>query len=463
MSALAGTYLVITDDLNGLPIIIGNGTGGLPADPYKYILRRGGWSPKVANLRRAAIAGRTPYEDVQEELEIDIIATTPDNAYTGLQALAVNFDQATRFARGETVAPVLIKYAPKGSTITSATDPLRALVLGNADVSPVTTPPRFNEAGKNYSIEGVRLRFWRRGLWLERDITPAVTASGNNGSLVTVNTFVTELFFSPRKVQMSGYPIGASARGILLISSNNDATRITAVNPTGGTAVDWTTSNEAANYAQYTNVLRYTPPTTAENASGTVTAAITAPALVGVWANLRNNSSSTSFLVRAELNSSGGNLVQSTPRVLVPPYSSTAGPSWIFLGFVSMVQSVATMRLYATASAASGTLDCGAIVLANVAYPGTHVLTYAPNAASGVVKTLTLDHALLTAIAPNAANSYPFDVRGDMCITVEKPLMVFANLITDQANNDWRQTDGLGSVASNTFTVNVNQATLSPR
>src|SRR5437868_4467312 len=91
-----------------------DGLGGVTNWP----LIRGQWGPAIAGLRTSPLAGRGPYADVAEDLSCNIRNTTGALVYGNLDTLARLLDKAERWwLRNEPISPVVLKYAPQGSTI----------------------------------------------------------------------------------------------------------------------------------------------------------------------------------------------------------------------------------------------------------------------------------------------------------------------------------------------------------
>lgn len=444
---MATPYLAITDGTT--TVTIASGTSST-----SYHLPPDGWVPNVAGLRDSVLAGRGPYSEVVEEMTLDITGATAAACYTNLNTLARLLDQAQRWYMGENVSAVLIKYAPINSTVSSDSTPLQAAILGRADgdgTLGIGLSPKWHQSGLTFVISGVRVRFIRRGLWLLSTTADSSTAT-NNGTLAAIDFGAALTTAGPTKVVMSDYPSGGGTDGGFLILTKGSASKLSVVDPSGGTASGWTSVNESANYAQFTNVLRYTPGATTESTSGNITITIgsgNVNGLVAVFANIRNNSNTTSFLVRARFNVSSAWV---TPLNYVAPYSGAVAPNWVFLGVVG-VSAVTSVSLMATASAASGTIDFGAVAAVDVLYPYTYVLAYRPSASDASTKTLTIDHALLTYPQTNLLDTNFWVVTGDTCIHTIDQNVDCANLITKPSSNDWRQTTTVPAVSTNTFTL----------
>lgn len=450
---MATPYLVITDGTTTCTI---NTSGGGVGD---YALEE--WTPAVAGLRKSALAGRGPYEEVVEEMTITIIDTTAAGCYTRLDTINVLLDQAERWADGESETAVLIKYSPGGAGVSSSGTPLQAAILGPAPGNTTSgVGIRVIQKAQFTFHLPVTLRFWRRGQWLLSESSASSSAT-TNGAIATVDLTAALGNIGPTKLTMSDYVTMGSEKGILLISSNDTVTRLTVENPTGATATGWTAVDDSANYAKYTNVLRYTPSATTESTSGSFNLSPSGGPLFAVYACIRNNSNSTSFSVRARVAGGGGTKAAYTPYRYIAPYSSAAQPAWYLLGIVPFA--TGTMKFLATASAASGTIDFGAVAILDVSYRSSYALTFGPSEVNGTTKEMIIDHQLLSQPQATGSGSDPFDVKGDMVIETIARNIAIVSLICG-ASNDWRQYDAIGAaVVQNTWTLDRYSAYLTPR
>ena len=462
MPGLSNPYLaLVSTALGAVTCTVADGAGGQTNFPMEM----NNYAPAVAGLSRSVLGGRFPYNAALEDWMLDIIGTTEDDCYAQLNKLTNLLDQAERWWRGETVGAVLYKYVPKGSVVGTLANPFQAVVYGrpeNERASAVALPRKWPGAGLYYVIQGVRVRFLRAGQLLQNQGSQFSALTVANGALGTVNFGAAQEIVGPTRVDVENYPASASDQGFLLVSSNDSSTRIGLANPTTGTAANWTAPNDAANFAQYTNVLRYTPVATTESQSGTFTTpSINSETQVGIYANIRNNSNTVSYYLRSQIFDSLARSSVYTPDVFIPPYTAL-GPSWFFLGIASVMFVPSTMRFLATASATGNTLDIGAVAMIDLGYAGSTVLAYKPTETNAVIKILSINPNALSKPAPGTSTSYPFDVTGDMMVMTKDQNVVLANLICSTSANDWRQTSG-GAVVNNNFTLARHPAYLAPR
>jgi len=463
---MAVPYLVITDGTTTCTIITSSATVG----DYALDEERGGWTPAIAGLRKSQIGGGGPYEDVIETMYLTIIDTTAAACYTRLQTLNNLLEQAERWYMGENQTAVLVKYCPPGATVSTSASPLQAAVLGRApgnQTSGVGLVPTWDEAGFTFQLKIV-LSFYRRGQWLHTT-TANTSASTANGTVVSTSLTSALSIPGPTQCDIDNMPTTAGTdEGFFIVSSNDGQTRLLSVDVSAATAANWTTVNDSANYAQYTSVLRYTPVATTESNSATITA-VTASAsdtsetgLVTVFANIRNNSATTSFLVRAYVFANGSFKYIYTPYVYIAPIASAA-PYWVNLGTVPLADT-SGFALYCTASAASGTIDFGAVVLVDSLYAHTYILSYKPSQNTASTMSMQIDHSLLAHPRSRSTGSgYAFDVRGDKSIHTLAQNIACVNLITRPGANDWRQTTSVPAVVNNTFTLTRYSAYTTPK
>lgn len=363
------TYLAITDGT--LSATYADGNGGATNYQFAY----GGWSPTVATLRQTVLGGLSPYTEVVEEIVTHVTGATPDAVLANVGTLMQLIEQAERWSKGENVAGVVIKYSPGGSTVSSAASPMQAVILGRApgDASPVINLPGTFESKQLKTgkyVLGIRLRFLRRGEWLHTTETKTA-ALVDNGEIATLQTFTARAAWSPCDVSLTRVDGRSTFPAGYLLMADGDASgankALEILNAESMTATGFTSVADAAKFARNTNVLRYTPTGTAETNTG---AQNFAGAINGgsgplaIFANVRNNSTTTVFKLRAAVGFSGSR-TQYTSRVVLPAQAA-AYPYWVCIGLVSG-RDAKSLILYLTASAASGTLDIDSIVVVNLA------------------------------------------------------------------------------------------------
>lgn len=123
-----------------------------------YCTLFGEWSPAVAARNESGLGGK-PYLDVVETMRLSIRGTTAAQALQRANDLRLMLDQAARWADGENVSPVLLKYQPYSGATTYSTP-----ILGPAGAG-VENPGTFVMADTWNQLEPVTLSFIRDGLW----------------------------------------------------------------------------------------------------------------------------------------------------------------------------------------------------------------------------------------------------------------------------------------------------------
>ena len=459
------SYLEITDDTTH--VSIWDGAGGITS----YLLSDG-WAPRIAGLRQSELGGAGEHEDVTEELDITITGATAGAALSNLNKLERLLDQAERFWRGQRTSPVKIKYAPKGATVSSLASPLQALILGRPAgdrAAMVALSPRFNKAGMYYVIERVRVRFVRQGEWKHTNTT-ASSAATNNGDLATINLTTALGVKSPTQLQWTNSYLGIGP-GLLFVSDQSDSLQVVnAESMYGGVEPGFSSVNDAAANARNTNVLRFTPSSTAEfvviNGAGFSMHAD--EVVVGIWANVRNNSGTTVFKLRFWNGLAPTVIDPATYTPWVTIDTSSLNPRWIFCGFMRVLYPAATLGLITKASAAAGTLDIDSLVLYGVTRQAVQVIELdegSPNLISGPT---SVDHRRLTHPAPAVTHTSTYTryqaYNGDPFLAT-KSASIYALLLEvgqAAAPNFWRRSAG-GAVLQNTFTATRTAAYLTPQ
>jgi len=340
-----------------------------------YPLQMGGYVPKVNGLRAAAIGGRGIYEEVEETITFDVVDTTAGGCYSRLNTLSKLLLQATRFARGEAVAPVKLQYSPDGATVSSSGSPLEALVVGCPDSNPagVGLAPTIDQTGYKFRIEDVSITIIR-GVWLQGSETKTVT--GNTNGQIASFTFTNNLdYLSPTDVTLAATVNGyTSPLMMFVLGSGSNSIQVGAIASTGTPPGDpqYTYVNDSANISRVTNVLRMTPTDTVERWCQAITyGTFTAGKRYAVLLSCRNNSSTTSFGVRMGVQYKANHIlpVAYSEQRIIKPYSGSAAPGYVSLGtFVAPLASTndAALILMVTASAASGSIDFDTIALVEI-------------------------------------------------------------------------------------------------
>lgn len=391
-------YLEMTDGTT--TVTYADGSGGQTNWPPL----REGWAPAIAMLRRSELGGVGPYDEVAEELEHNIRGATTAAALANLAAESRLLDQAERWwLRGEDVTPVLIKYAPQGSTIASTAAPLQTVVLGRAleDETNLNLSSRFNDVGMLREIQDVKARFLRRGRWLLAQ--ESASSSGVTKPGVQTCTFASSAAeLSPLTLEISGFTAGSAdmQQGASMLLWAPAAADLTFLEAEGLVSGDFTSVAEAT--ARGNNILRFTPTTTGvATTSQVVSAGIpTSVQRVDVYAMVRNNDTTKTYQIRARmfpLHSGNTNDIVDGPWVPIDGALTWARP--IALGSFTTLSGWDVCFLEVIASATGGTLDIDYLVFQNRDQPlASGAAAIRVNSSTGYpgAYTLVLDDGALT-------------------------------------------------------------------
>jgi hypothetical protein len=221
--------------------------------------------------------------------------------------------------------------------------------------------------------------------------------------------------------------------------------------------------NDSAKFARNTNVLRFTPAGTSEVSTGFTTISPTTYRVFAIYANIRNNSSSTSFKLRVGILADRNYY---TPSFPIAPFSGAAFPLWYHVGTLACATDPTGLAVLLTASAAAGTIDIDSIVLVNLTTSQNRVLKIIQTNDVSGTQTLTIDHSWLTRLFPlvfwqNAL--HPRSYEGDPAVFSAGGIPVALSMQTGGAStrDRWRAESG-GSVLNHTLTLTRYLGYLSP-
>lgn len=447
----------------------GGGNGISLVDGVNYALVDSGWAPTVAARRVGTLAGSGPYEDVDEEITVNVLGTTAAIALDNLQTLSEILDVADRWSQGDTSSPALITCQPQGSI---STGELQALIIGRGEGSGfLGLPVTFNDQLMIYEISNVKIRFKRRGQWISNDDT-AGSISGSPANIATSMSASFAAFssgvISPVNISLikaSGYKTQLPA-GYVLIGNGVDFTITEAESLT---ATAYTSVADSANNARGGSVLRYTPTVTTltQTATYTRTAGTDAQQLT-FFANVRNNSASATWIMRVRASRLGVNVV--TPDTLID--ASTLLPRIISLGSLSLPSSntsAVTLRLEITASTTSGppTLDIDYIVAMRTDGNYGRVIAIDAEPVVTASKTeLRISHLALSSPGPlvayYAAGSIAQGWRGDAFLVMGST--VYVAWLATNGDAKWNLMNAAASAIENvTLTATQDPAYLVPQ
>lgn len=218
----------------------------------------------VATLRPGTLGGNGLYTEVDCTIPLVITGTCPANVYTALQSVWVLLDQAQRFWKGEPgVTAVRLVAQATGSTVSA----VEAMVLRRADAdAPLSLPPVYEVTRSNYTMQGISLRFTRRGQWL--GATDTATGSAQPSGTVFSVTVADHDTISPVIVNLS-LPTSiagtiALSPSVLILTDDTSDIAIVEAESFGASTQYTVVTPAAAEVARGTQVLRYAATPTAE-------------------------------------------------------------------------------------------------------------------------------------------------------------------------------------------------------
>lgn len=431
------------------------------------------WIPAVATRRVGEIGDVGPYDDVVEEMVISVRGNNPAAELRVIQKL---FDQATRWGTGDPVPAVTIQYTPTGSSINVA-----AVITGPAAPGEpmIELPHGATLSPTTKNIDGARLRFKRRGVWVRYPVlSTGTTNSGTSDIVLTLNLGATPAAESPYTLEMDSVvnyaDIGDS---YILISEENGLNRVRAetLTTTGFTSVA-----DGSNLAENTNVLRYTPTGTVM-ASSSATDAIVTGDRFAIFVNYRNNGA-PSYRIRAYGHriQFGYDPAMTTQWYTIPGGAST--PRWVMIGEISVPDGYSSPSIYnfyvglqIIASATGSTIDFDSIAVLRLDSPASAAIAISPapfSYAPGGTKNAVIDHRLLTHPSPQMYFSvedppglerrYSYGTAGRVGLSTATNPLHMMWLATGGGNvNHWRRSSG-GSPVSRTFTGRLSAGYLIP-
>lgn len=261
---------------------------------------------------------------------------------------------------------------------------------------------------------------------------------------------------APTRVSIQDLKVGAyHLTGYIAVT--NSATGITVVNAdslsTGGA---WSAVADSTHYARNTNVLRYTPASTSE-ATKEVASTGTIRRLA-VFANVRNNSTTTTFTIRVRVNRV--DTIEYYRPVVIGPQAS-ARPEWVYLGEVTATPP-ATIDFCVAADAASGSLDADTFVILDLDDNLTSVVaihTGKGGIGNSAGDELVIDHRALTKPTPvvtieNGGDVSEWSAQGKRDVYTSGATITAIAMVTgdDTGQNAWRQAAS-STLLANDWTV----------
>ena len=269
-----------------------------------------------------------------------------------------------------------------------------------------------------------------------------------NGDLASLN-FGTgqEKYHSPTKVTITDFRTGLyHPRAFLIVANGTE--QITLVDSDDfGWLISAPFANvaDSAAFARGGNVTRLTPAGTSAYRLSVKDYDLNFYNIrrVGIFANVRNNSTTTQFTMQAASFAPGGT---SYARPIVVPGAATPSPEWVYLGAVTFNRDGAFF-IDITASAASGTLDIDTVVLVALDKKLSIIaIDQSENVGISEPGDLIANHHTLTEQSPKVEiiqNGIvtAWSARGDIAIYTDAPEIEAVLLATggDTGVNFWRQ------------------------
>jgi hypothetical protein len=384
---------------------------------------RATWAPKIAGIRTSQLGGRGPYADVEEDLSCNIRDTTASLCWSRLDTLARLLDKAERWwLRDENISPIVLKYAPQGSTIHSNATPMQAVVLGrvgNEELNGVVLPTDANDAGMLFEIDGVRITCLRRGAWIGATEAANVAAAGNP-SIRTVTMPSAPATPGPLQLDITGFVTGAGGNidippGFVMLATNMDLQEAEAPFATTLAAgATYVSTADAAARASAGNVGRLNHSASALGAESILTfvmpGSVATSTQLAVYCTVRNTSGSE-WTMRAS-GASGQIVLAPLTRIFTPSTaigtSVNINPTAIYLGTIVNRFGTAFVQLHIalTALVGAGTFDLDTVVFVDLSTGNAAVLSVngarmAGTADINATTTVTIEHNPRTLQAPD--------------------------------------------------------------
>lgn len=187
-------------------------------DGTNYALVEGGWAPAIADLRPGELGGAGPYEEVDEQIALDIFSVPAGLSTTlaNVRKLQTLCQQARRWARGESVAAVRLQLTMTGSSMREA-----VVLAGDLQL-----PANFATLLVGQEIGNATLTLRRRGLWLSSSVTSSTTSTGVTGPTIATMTIADHPTLSPARLRINGLTnngtVAAVPEGWVLTAPSSD-------------------------------------------------------------------------------------------------------------------------------------------------------------------------------------------------------------------------------------------------
>jgi hypothetical protein len=168
-------------------------------DQSNYALTLSGWAPNVSYLRESTFGGQGPYNDVEEQITVDVFGPSAMDALANVDDINSLLMQARRWTRGESVSAVRIQCWPQGGVLSA---PLDAVVTGLVGAPPVIHPSTWNDELMISEISDVQIHLSRRGAWIGLTDTIGLTNSPANNPNRTTITFPSHPYECPLRLDV---------------------------------------------------------------------------------------------------------------------------------------------------------------------------------------------------------------------------------------------------------------------
>lgn len=335
------------------------------------------YAPAIPPLRARDISGGGDYSETSDTIQLDVLGDTASQCTANYEALIDLIDQAGRWWAGEAVNIVRLAAQVRNSAVGT----LYAQLLGAPEGQPpLQASPEITyiDGCQVWIIRGVTLALLRRGRWLG-----AYNGGGSASTTAATNPAIGTLTLAsgPKRspIAVTSKPDTSNNVVPQWVALSGDVNGIQIFDMSTRTAAGFTTVADAASRPlQGTNILRYTPASTAYATSGNVVpATITQEGTYAVLAAVRTNGAQA-FLIRPRY-------VTVVGRATVIDTTITT-PQIISLGTISIgAIGAAAFDIQVAAISTSGgpTLDISYIALINLSLPNTF-LFYAPTGAAAL-------------------------------------------------------------------------------
>lgn len=272
------------------------------------------------------------------------------------------------------------------------------------------------------------------------------TASGiTNGNVAQVS-ISPEPLPCPTKIVIEGMKVGLNhLAGFIAVGNRANSITVMAAEQL---AVLWgagfTSVSDTSAYARNNSVLRYTPSNTVER--GGEISSSGAGRRFAVFANVRNNSSSTTFSLRVYVQRPDATEYNMPVEIASQPNR----PQWVSLGEIACTPPT-SIGLGIQASAASGTLDIDTIVYVNLD-DGMSYVVRVGGANTGATlgnsagERVVVDPRILTGLQPevtavDGGDSSNWPARGGLSLYTDGHVLevLVMSCGSDSTRNTWRQ------------------------